>query len=238
MQSYSGKKHPMKFSGVLCETGELATVTVNGPTIESITPGLSPDAIGGPDVLISPGFFDLQVNGYGGYDFNLGIWESRDEATDKFLPLYGLLAKAGTALVLPTVVTNSFELMAASLRAIDSVLEKHADLECRTPGIHVEGPYFSSEDGPRGAHPLAHIRDPDYEEFQRFQDEAGGRILLFTMAPERPGALKFIDTVTSDGVIVAIGHTGASPETIRDAVSAGATLSTHLGNGAHSVLPR
>jgi len=37
---------------------------------------------------------------------------------------------------------------------------------------------------------------------------------------------------------VAIGHTGATGAQIADAVSAGATLSTHLGNGCAQVLPR
>ena len=105
-------------------------------------------------------------------------------------------------------------------------------------GFHVEGPYIASEDGPRGAHPLAHVRDPDWDEFQRYQEAADGRIAIFTLAPEREGALEFIEKVAATGVIVSIGHSGASPERIREAVAAGAQMSTHLGNGAHAELPR
>src|SRR5205807_1149747 len=106
------------------------------------------------------------------------------------------------------------------------------------PCFHLEGPYISAEDGPRGAHPLAQVRPPDLGEFQRIQEAADGNIRLVTLAPELPGALAFIDKLTAAGVVVAIGHTAASPATIRDAVSAGARLSTHLGNGSHAMLPR
>ena len=40
------------------------------------------------------------------------------------------------------------------------------------------------------------------------------------------------------GIRVAIGHTNASTDQIADAVRAGATLSTHLGNGCPATLPR
>jgi N-acetylglucosamine-6-phosphate deacetylase len=70
------------------------------------------------------------------------------------------------------------------------------------------------------------------------QDAAGGRILLVTLAPEHDGALPFIEWLTQQGIVVAIGHTGATSSRIRDAVRAGARLSTHLGNGCHAVLPR
>ena len=228
----------MQFAGILTETGEPATVTVSGSRIESVTPGLAPGAFGGSDVLMAPGLFDLQLNGYAGFDFNQGIWESADQATDTLSRLFDHIAQSGTALLLPTVVTNSFESMTSSLRAIDALLLAKPEYAAMAPGVHVEGPYISSEDGPRGAHPFQHIRDPDYGEFQRMQDAAGGRIRLFTLAPERHGALPFIEKLASQGITVAIGHTGASPEVIRDAVSAGAKMSTHLGNGAHSMLPR
>ncbi len=228
----------MQFSGILAETGELATVTVSGSRIECVTPEFTPAATGGNDVLIAPGLFDLQLNGYGGFDFNQGIWDSADQASDGLTPLYERIMQSGTALLLPTVVTNSLESMCSSLRAIDSLLLARPDFAAATPGVHVEGPFISSENGPRGAHPLEHVRDPDYIEFQKMNEASGGRIRLFTLAPERVGALPFIERLASEGVVVSIGHTGATPEAIRDAVEAGARMSTHLGNGAHSMLPR
>src|SRR5262249_46804632 len=116
--------------------------------------------------------------------------------------------------------------------------EKDPQLARAIPGIHLEGPYISAEDGPRGAHARQHVRPPDWDEFCRLQDLAGGRIRLVTLAPETAGALPFIERLSRAGVVVALGHTAASGECIRDAIQAGARLSTHLGNGAHAVLPR
>src|SRR5947209_14415288 len=117
--------------------------------------------------------------------------------------------------------------MIGRLRGSGRARENDPKLGGAIPAIHVEGPYLGSEDGPRGAHPLEHVRDPEWEEFQQFQEAAGGLIKLLTLAPEREGALTFIEKVVASGVVVAIGHTGASPEQIRDAVKAGARMSTH-----------
>jgi N-acetylglucosamine-6-phosphate deacetylase len=82
------------------------------------------------------------------------------------------------------------------------------------------------------------VRPPDIEEFRRWQDATGGRIRLVTLAPEWPGATRYIEAVTAAKVVVSIGHTNAEAKNISDAVSAGATMSTHLGNGAHGVMRR
>jgi len=105
-------------------------------------------------------------------------------------------------------------------------------------GFHVEGPHISPDDGPRGAHPRQWVRPPDVKEFHRWQDAARGNIRLVTVAPEWPQAPAYIEALTAAGVVISIGHTNASAEQISRAVSAGASMSTHLGNGAHQVLPR
>lgn len=74
--------------------------------------------------------------------------------------------------------------------------------------------------------------------FVRLQEAAGGNIGIVTLAPELPGALEFIRTLCSAGVIVALGHTEAAPHRIHEAAAAGASLSTHLGNGCAQVLDR
>ena len=104
--------------------------------------------------------------------------------------------------------------------------------------FHVEGPHISPDDGPRGAHPAQWVRPPDLDEFQRWQEAACGNVRLVTLSPEWPGAARYIEALATQGVATSIGHTVATREQIQDAVSAGATLSTHLGNGAHAVLPR
>ncbi|HYZ84490.1 MAG TPA: N-acetylglucosamine-6-phosphate deacetylase, partial [Bryobacteraceae bacterium] len=73
---------------------------------------------------------------------------------------------------------------------------------------------------------------------RRWQDATDGLVRLVTLSPEWPEAPRYIEQVVQDGCVVSIGHTKATAEQIHDAVSAGATKSTHLGNGAHAILPR
>jgi N-acetylglucosamine-6-phosphate deacetylase len=105
-------------------------------------------------------------------------------------------------------------------------------------GFHVEGPHISPDDGPRGAHPRRWVRKPDIDEFKSWQEATGGRVRLVTVAPEWPEAPRYIEALVAQNVVVSIGHTNSEAHHIADAVSAGATMSTHLGNGAHSVLRR
>jgi N-acetylglucosamine-6-phosphate deacetylase len=105
-------------------------------------------------------------------------------------------------------------------------------------GFHVEGPHIGPEDGPRGAHPARWVRPPDLAEFQRWQEATDGQIRLITLSPHWPGAAEYIAAIVEAGVTASIGHTGATEAQIAAAVDAGATLSTHLGNAAHAVLPK
>ena len=173
------------------------------------------------------GFFDLQVNGFAGVDFNTpGCTPDRlKHATDA-------LRATGVTRFLPTLITSSLERFSICARSI--LRFSDPAIAC----IHMEGPYISPDDGPRGAHPREHVIAASIEDFSRRQDAAEGRIGLVTLAPEVPGAFRFIEHLVKSDVRVAIGHTAALPEQIRDAVIAGATLSTHLGNGCASVLPR
>jgi N-acetylglucosamine-6-phosphate deacetylase len=58
------------------------------------------------------------------------------------------------------------------------------------------------------------------------------------MSPEYPDSVEFVRRVVDSGVRVAIGHTSANSAQIRGAVDAGASMSTHLGNGTHASLQR
>jgi N-acetylglucosamine-6-phosphate deacetylase len=138
----------------------------------------------------------------------------------------------------PTLITNSFAALQHGFAVLRRMRETASALARAMPLFHLEGPYISGEDGPRGAHPCAHVRPPDWDEFQRLQEAAGGHIGLVTLAPERQDALPFIERLVQHGVAVALGHTAAEPAVIRDAVRAGAKLSTHLGNGCHQMVHR
>jgi N-acetylglucosamine-6-phosphate deacetylase len=174
-----------------------------------------------------PGFVDLQVNGFAGVDFG-------DPALDagKVLHAVAAMEKTGVTRFLATLITSSGEAFSACARTIARV--KHPAIA----GLHMEGPYISPEDGYRGAHPRSFVRAAEVDDFQRRQDAAEGRIRLVTLAPEAPGALRLIEHLADAGVRVAVGHTAATGAQIADAVNAGATLSTHLGNGCPPLLAR
>src|SRR5207245_971336 len=138
----------------------------------------------------------------------------------------------------PTLVTNALPALLHGLATIRRACETQPEVAASVPAVHLEGPYISAEDGPRGAHPRQHVRGPNWDEFQRWQHAAGGRIRLVTLAPEHEGALAFIERLVRSNVVVSLGHTAANSARIREAISAGARLSTHLGNGCHAVLPR
>jgi len=183
--------------------------------------------------FLAPGFIDLQVNGYRGVDYSS---ESLDE--NEIETLICSIAASGTTVHLPTIITRPRETILRNLSLLERVRAGSPAAARAIPGYHIEGPFISPEVGPRGAHSLANVRDADYDEFQLWQQAAGGRIKMLTIAPEVPGAISLIERVSREGILVAIGHTAASPATVRDAIMAGARLSTHLGNGSHAMLPR
>jgi N-acetylglucosamine-6-phosphate deacetylase len=214
------------------ENGEPVRITVDGERIAALEPAWPPrDAEAWP--LVAPGLFDLQINGRD------GIWFGKAGITvDEVLRVLAGHFRFGVTRLCPTVITNSSEALEGALTALRQACERESWAQRMVPGFHVEGPYISAEDGPRGAHPKEHVRPPDWAEFERLQSAAGGRICLITLAPELPGAIDFIRRATASGVTVSIGHTAASGREIAAAVDAGARLSTHLGNGAHPVLRR
>lgn len=182
--------------------------------------------------FIAPAFFDIQVNGYVGSDYSSML------PTEKIEHLVFRLAESGTAFHMPTIITNSEERIIESIDAIVQARKASSIVERAIPSIHIEGPFISPKEGARGVHNPKYIRPCDIEEFLRWQDHAEGLIKLVTLSPEDDIALDFIKKLTAMGVRIAIGHTAVDPEQIEAAVEAGATLSTHLGNGSPGMLPR
>src|SRR5206468_7992124 len=152
-----------------------------------------------------PGLFDLQVNGFGGIDFN-----APDLAADRVDEALERMRATGVTRCLPTLITSSFEQFAASARVLGRMTR------AAIAGIHMEGPYVSPEDGTRGAHPREHVKPATIDDFNRRQDAAGGRIVLVTLAPEVAGAVRLIEHLVASGVRAAIGHTAATPGQVAD----------------------
>jgi len=204
---------------VLVEKGKVVRVS-------SYQKGSSCD-FGGDDLYLCSGFFDPQVNGFAGVDFN------SPSLTAEGLHWAALsLAATGVTRFLPTLITSSHEKMVRQLEIIADGLRNNPLLRKICLGIHLEGPYISPEEGPRGAHLRKFIRHPQWEEVERFQEACEGRIRCVTLAPELKGAIPFIKKAVAHGVVIGIGHTNASEEVLEKAVQAGARLSCHLGNAA------
>ena len=184
-------------------------------------------------IWISPGWMDIQINGYAGHDPNAAGADASTTAA-----MVRALWPEGVSGSCITICTESEAHILSNLRAIVAACDADPLIASSVVGIHVEGPHISVEDGPRGAHPLRHVRPPDIAEYRRWQEAAGGRIRIITLSPEYAEAVPYIQAIVADGVLASIGHTSATGDQIRAAVDAGARWSTHLGNGAHPLIRR
>ncbi|HVH75444.1 MAG TPA: N-acetylglucosamine-6-phosphate deacetylase [Stellaceae bacterium] len=165
---------------------------------------------------LAPGFIDIQVNGGGGVLFN-------DAPTGAAIAAIAAAHRRfGTTALLPTLISDSRDKMAAARAAVAVLLGRHPGVL----GIHFEGPFLAPER--RGVHDLAALRRPESEDLPLLASLPGG-VTLVTLAPERvpPG---FIASLAGAGVKVVLGHSAASYEETRAALSEGLTGFTHLFN--------
>ena len=183
--------------------------------------------------FIGPGLTDLQINGINGIDFN----DTKLTRKDVVNATHYLLSQ-GVTTFLPTVITNSDDNIITLVRTIYEACKSDPLVEECVWGIHLEGPFISPKDGAKGAHDEKYIKAPDWELFSKFQEAAGGKIRLVTIAPEWEGTCSFIEKCREHGILVSMGHSLANTEQISNAVKAGLTLSTHLGNGIPLLLKR
>ena len=219
----------MIYQGISVFTQQPLEVEIQGEYIQRVAALKTKDRL----PYISPGFLDIQVNGYMGDDYSL-----EDLSEEQVAKIIFHLNRSGTTQHIPTIITSPQDRIVSNLKTIIQAIQHSKDIASAILGIHIEGPFISRADGPRGAHNAAYVRPPDLNEFKQWQEAAEGRITIVTLAPEWDGALKFIQEITSMGVTAAIGHTAAPPDRIRAAVDAGARLSTHLGNASHPMIPR
>jgi N-acetylglucosamine-6-phosphate deacetylase len=215
-------------SGRSSRSGKPIEVVFEGGLIREIRESRSDE-----EAWLSCGLIDLQVNGYGGDDVNL-----QNPDSETILSLTHKMIATGVTTYLPTIITASEADIIAALQAIAEARRRSQFAVDAIPYVHVEGPNIGDEDGPRGAHRREHVRPPSVAEFERWQSASGGLVGMVTLSPHFPESEEYIRELTSRGVHVAIGHTDASPGQIHLAVEAGATLSTHLGNGIAGVIPR
>ena len=182
--------------------------------------------------FLSPGFMDIQINGYNFKDY------SSDLSSEQIKEMVFDIAESGTTKHLATIITNSESSINISIKNIIKARKAYKEVENAIVGIHLEGPFISPETGARGVHDPLHIKSTNIDSFLKWQNAAEGLIRIITISPEDETSISFIKEVTKMGVIVAIGHTNVSTELIEKAVDAGARLSTHLGNGCPELIPR
>ncbi len=219
--------------GILYSDGKPVSITIRDGKITGIKRIKIP-AGEIRDLYIAPGLIDNQVNGFAGISFTFGGGELTPDGVKKATEE---LWKTGVTTYLPTLTTNSHELLMKNFTVLGQTIDDPA-LFGSIPGFHLEGPYISPVDGFRGAHPLRFVRDPDWNEFMEFQKISGNHILEVTIAPETPGALDFIDKCKSNGVVVGLGHHNAPTAVVTEAINRGAVIATHLGNGCANTMNR
>ncbi|HET6450444.1 MAG TPA: N-acetylglucosamine-6-phosphate deacetylase, partial [Spirochaetia bacterium] len=205
-------------------------VSVDGDRVQEVTcrQRATNDARG---PWITPGLFDLQINGIGGINFTDPSLTPADVArADE------LIRASGVSRYCATVITCGQD----TARTVLSTLAA-ARAHRGAPGlwaVHLEGPWISEVDGARGVHRREHVRAVSLAEWDALQEAAGGMIRILTLAPELPGAIELVARASRAGTVVSIGHTMATPAVIAAAVAAGASMSTHLLNGCPQLLDR
>ncbi len=220
---------PVFLGGIHYGTGEGIRIEIRDGYIHNIISAPEEDNSG---LIIAPGLVDNQVNGYMGTDFSDGDFDESD-----VLRAATALWKTGVTTFLPTLITNSHKVLVRNFSILSQSLRNEKLQQC-IPGFHLEGPYISPLDGYRGAHPAEYVRKPSWKEFTEYSDAAGGRIMQLTMAPELEGSKNFIRNCIEAGTEVAIGHSAASADEIKEAVDYGVRLSVHLGNGCANLIHR
>lgn len=187
--------------------------------IDSRTGVVSDIALAGPGRgLAVPGLVDLQVNGFAGVEF-------RSAGIDGYASAAQALAARGVTALQPTFFSQSIEDYEASLRTLTEVRDARPRGSVFLPA-HLEGPFMAHEW--KGAHQAEFLIAPDDAVVERLL--AAGPVGFMTLAPELPGALELIADLTRRGVVVSLGHTGATATQARAAAAAGARHLTHCWN--------
>jgi N-acetylglucosamine-6-phosphate deacetylase len=171
-------------------------------------------------------FFDLQVNGYAGVDFNQDGLQAGDlhRACER-------LESDGVGGCLATIITDDLDAMCRRLSTLAAYRGRDPLVERVIAGLHIEGPFLNETDGYRGAHPRDAIRPADVEAMTRLLDAADGLARVVTLAPERDSGFAVTRMVAAQGIVVSAGHTDATVDELRGAIDAGLSMFTHVGNG-------
>ena len=177
--------------------------------------------------------FDLQVNGYGGIDFN-----AVELTADDVRRCCRKLATDGTACVLATIITGPADWMVERTRMLAELIQDDEEVARVIRGLHIEGPFLNPATGYVGAHPVAHVQAANIDFAAQVVQAGRGTIRLWTLAPEVDAENACTRWLSEQGIVVAAGHSDATLAQLEQAIDAGVKLFTHLGNGCPGMLPR
>ena len=198
------------------------SVLVNNDLIEAVLPAVAEpgevphyDCHGG---ILSPGFIDLQLYGGGGGLFSV------DPSPAMLGRMRAYTLRHGTTSFLPTMPTNSPDMMRAALAAVREV-------QPFTPGllgVHLEGPYINPIK--KGAHQEEFIQRATVESVKALLAEADGALRIMTLAPELADP-EVVALLRAGDVVLSAGHSNATHAEGSAAFRHGGfTAATHLFN--------
>jgi N-acetylglucosamine-6-phosphate deacetylase len=182
------------------------------------------------------GFFDLQVNGYAGVDFNADGADAGDAEAMNNVCLR--LETQGVEGILATVITDTIDVMKGRLSRLARLYREIPAMRRIVHGIHIEGPFINNLPGYRGAHPEDAISPANSDAMQALLEAADGLTRLVTLAPECDAGMRVTRMLSDIGVVVSAGHTDATLDQLKGAIDSGLTMFTHVGNGCPATMPR
>ncbi len=212
------------------QTGQLLRVRWNQDHIAELSPLADQPGV---QTWMAPALVDLQVNGYGGVDFQGAV-----PSAGTLLQAARALARAGCTRFLLTLITAPWPQLLDRLRQFRQQRTELAELGHAIAGWHLEGPFLSTEPGYHGAHQPDCMMPPEPSQLRQLREVTRTDPVLLTLAPEVPGAIAAIELAVALGFRVSLGHTNASADQLRAAITAGASGFTHLGNACPQQLDR
>jgi N-acetylglucosamine-6-phosphate deacetylase len=217
------------------ETGR--TLVIEGDRIAEIVSGPRQVGMGERRLdfdgrIVVPGFIDVHVHGAAGVDVLDG-----DNAVAR---VAAALPRWGVTAFCPTTIASDPARLDRFLAEVGVARMLPAPANARVLLAHLESNFISPEF--RGAQPLDALRPPPSPENRGGSQPFSARDILdvvlrhradvgiVTIAPELPGGLDLVRTLTAAGIRASIGHCGANFEEAEAAIAAGATHATHLFN--------
>ncbi|QDU77473.1 N-acetylglucosamine-6-phosphate deacetylase [Bremerella volcania] len=183
--------------------------------------------------MTTPKFIDLQINGYYGVDFN-----QDNISAEELNAACVALERDGVEQVLVTVITDDIAKMALRIRRLVRLRSNDQLVQRMIAGVHVEGPFISTEAGYVGAHPVYAAKQANWREMETLLEAADGLVRIVTLAPEQDPAQEITRRLVEEGIVVSAGHTNASLKELDAAIDAGLSMFTHLGNGCPRMMDR